>query len=189
MVWVWTVGDGARVFILSSDWRAGTLVPPELPEPGSQDLCCHITQAVGQEQRPQELLLLWMLLGLRALACLPFPLITQLLGDFYYLFKLLDIYCRLASAWFGGVGGAGNAEKELEACSLGFLRPVLFPCLWNLPGSPACPAGGALSSDLELSVRKTPRPSPGQRHCFPPAWPTFPELVGLFSSHFDSFTA
>lgn len=94
-----------------------------------------ISQAVGQEQRPQERLLLWMLLGLCTCLFAISSHNTQFLGDFYYLFKLLDIYCRLASAWFGGVGGAGKAEKELEACSLGFLRPVLFPCLWNLPGS------------------------------------------------------
>lgn len=39
---------------------------------------------------------------------------------------------------------------------------ILSPFFWNLPASPARPAGSALSSVLELRVRKTPRPCTGQ---------------------------
>lgn len=83
----------------SSDWGAGTLVPPKRAGCGPGPAA------------PRQLLLLWMLLGLFAPACAPPPLITQFLGDFYYLFKL-DIYCRLASAWFGGWGDPGRQKRS-----------------------------------------------------------------------------
>lgn len=116
----WVMGQGS-----SSSAQTGGQVPwcpRSRPEAGSQDLCCPHKPLWARNSFPQELLLLWMLLGLCALACLPPPLITYSFWEIFTIYSNLDIYCRLASAWFGGVGGAGKAEKELEACSLGFLR-------------------------------------------------------------------
>lgn len=117
----WVMGQGS-----SSSARTGGQVPwcpHSRPEAGSQDLCCRVSQAVGQDQLPPGAPTVLDAAGTLC-TCLfaTSSHNTQFLGDFYYLFKLLGIYCRLASAWFGGVGGAGKAEKELEACSLGFLR-------------------------------------------------------------------
>lgn len=124
---------------------------------------------------------------------------TRYLGDFYYLFRLLVIYCRLASAGLGDKGWGWEGRKELETRS-------------DLPskvrvGIPP-PASGtflvfqqvlstkALSFLLALSVRETGElvslpgfKSQARGRDTPSHRPGSPSSQNLFAPNFDPFTA
>lgn len=135
--------------------------PQSLPVSGSQDFCCPHTPGCGPGPAPpRQLLLLWMLLGLFALACSPPPLIT-VFGRFLLFIQTLGYLLQIGECLVWGCGWNWEGRKRVRSMFFGLSEvrlSILSPCLWNLPGSPARPAGSALSSVLELSVRKTPRP-------------------------------
>lgn len=202
VVWIWKLGDAARGSAAPQTGQQWPFCPQSLPESGSQDFAPLSQARLWGPGRavPQWLLdqaVPWTLLGLYALAFLPPPLPTHRTWEIFllYLFRLLVIYCRLASAWFEDEGRGWEGIKAAGG-------------LPDLPGSESasCPpasgtflifqqvlAGGPLSCVLQLSVRDTMRLVSGmvQRPCFPPArLSLFPDLVSWwFSPNFEPFTA
>lgn len=120
--------------------------------------------------------MLWMLLGLPALACSPPPLITHGFWEIFTIYSNSWIF--IADQQVLSLGVWVEAEKELEAC-LGFLRS-------DSASSP--PASGTflvpqhvLLGCSELCTgtegKEDSRSCTGQTHCFPPAGPLSRDLV------------
>lgn len=177
VVWIWKAGRYSKrpPPQTGQQWP---FCPQSLPESGSQDFVLPSRARLwGPGGAVPKWLLYqavpWMLLGLYALAFLPPPLPTYSTWEIFllYLFRLLVIYCRLASAWFGdegwgwesiqAVGGLPDLPRSESASS----PPV---CGTFLVFQPVL-AGRALSSVLQLSVRDTTGwvSSPD---CKTPAW-------------------
>lgn len=91
-----------------------------------------------------------------ARAVLPPALPTQDLGGFYYLFRLLSIYCRLASAsgmgrWQGRKKGVGGTVNSFPGVSVDSLLPWRSPgFLWVLTGRTASSTGTRVRQTREL---------------------------------------
>lgn len=120
VVWVWTAGYGKGLHP-----QTGGQVPwcpQSLPSLAARTSAARMSRAVGQAQLPQAAPTALDAAGTPCPCLFATSSHYTVFGRLLLFIQTLDIYCRLAGAWFGGVGGAGKAEEELEACFLGFLR-------------------------------------------------------------------